>query len=346
MNRMQCSFVRRARRGAVLLLVLGAVVILSLIAVELAHRANVDISRSSRASREAAFRRGIDSGIEIAKAKLAEGRVNTKCDSLDEPWNKPVEFVPNSMEKLSIRIADEAGKINILLTLGTDAGAEKTRKSLARLFAFLKKAEPKRAEKWTVVEAAVQDRLNAAAPFAAVNQSATHSSPIFTLDGLRESGVALEMVYGDASHETGKDPWVLADVLTTFGDGRVNLNTAPAPVLYALDEEFDDALVNSIEQWRGSVVVEGQTSGQPFENAKALEQVNGIVETSIVNGVSQITKNLFLKVQDRVTVQGRIFSVRVEVSVGEHRRVAYGFLAASNSVLSEFKVLGLEEIEP
>ena len=154
------------------------------------------------------------------------------------------------------------------------------------------------------------------------------------------------MEYGDATHETGKDPWVLADVLTTFGDGRVNLNTAPAPVLYALDEEFDEAIVTSIEQWRGNVVIDGKLSGQPFETPKALEQVSGIVETTMVNGVPQITKNLFMKVQDRVTVQGKVFSVRVVASVGDHRRIAFGFLTAGNSLPSEFQVLGLEEIEP
>ena len=137
-----------------------------------------------------------------------------------------------------------------------------------------------------------------------------------------------------------------SDLLTTFGDGRVNLNTAPAPVLYALDEGFDEALIASIEQWRGKIAVAGQVGGGSFESAQALEQIKGVVETSIVNGQLQVTKNLFLNVKDRLTVQGKIFSARVAVCVDGRNRIAWGFLEAGNAVLPDMRVLAVEELEP
>lgn len=331
---------RHTRRGAVLLLVLGAVAILSILAVELAHRANLDVARSARRTRESSFRNGIDSALEITKAQLFEGRPNTTFDSLNELWNRSVDTTLASGEKLSIRIADEAGKINILKAIGSDALAKKTRISLARLFSFLAKTEPKRAAQWTAAEAAILMRLKAA------DISATAMVPIYTLDGLRESGLSSEMVFGGLEHEPWKNQWALSDLLTTFGDGRVNLNTAPAPVLYALDEEFDEALVAAIDRWRSKVDIAGQQGGQPFETAQALEKVTGVVESKVINGNSQLTKNLFLKVQDRVTVQGKIFSARVTVSVNGRSRQAWGFLEAAGGAIPEVRMLALEEIEP
>ncbi len=54
---------KRRDRGAVLMLVLGAVMILVILAVELAARANVDIMFAGRTAREAALRLHRDSRL-------------------------------------------------------------------------------------------------------------------------------------------------------------------------------------------------------------------------------------------------------------------------------------------
>jgi hypothetical protein len=346
-------------RGAILILVLGAVAILSILAVELAHRANLDVARSARATREASFRRDFDSGMEVARALLAEGRKSDGFDTTSDSWSRKIEFSPALNEHITVQLADESGKINILKAAGLDENAIKARKSLARLFAYLRKSEPAREKQWEDVERAVRKRLGIdtsadtskqAAPVAA----ATTSDPgLLTLDGLREAGVPVEFVFGGAPIEASRK-WALCDVLTTFGDGRINLNTAPAPVLYALDEEYDDALVQSIENWRGRPQDDGQAAGKPLKTARDLELIEGIVQKQTVNGQPQVVKNLFAKIQDRVGVESKCFSARILVEQHGRQRIGWGFMEMSNASAGNnsipgavaMQILAFEEIEP
>lgn len=344
-------------RGAVLLLVLGAVAILSILAVELAHRANLDVARSTRATREAGFRRIFDSGLEVAKALLREGRKSDGFDTASDPWSRKIETKLSTNERLVVQLADESGKINMLKAVGSDDSAMKARKSLARLFAYLRKAESAREKQWEEVEVAVQKRLGINAAIKTDKQSTTPPSNdpgLFTLDGLRETGVPLEFIFGAPQSDDGQSRWALCDVLTTFGDGRINLNTAPAPVLYALDEEYDDALVGKIESWRGKPQENGQAAANVFKSAKDLELIDGVVQKQMVNGQLQVIKNLFTKVQDQVGVQGKCFSARILVEIDGRQRLGWCFIdvTAANTGNTyvpgavSLNVLAFEEIEP
>lgn len=358
MNPFLPSLTKRPR-GAVLLLVLGAVAILSILAVELAHRSNLDVARSARAAREAGFRRGFDSGLEVASALLSEGRKSDGFDTASDPWSRKIETALSEGGRLVVQVADESGKINILKALGADETTAKTRKSLARLFAYLRKAEPDREKQWEEIEASIRKRLGIdtsaqAGKPAAPGQATTTDPGLFTLDGLREAGVPLEFVFGAKTSDDGQNRWALCDVLTTFGDGRINLNTAPAPVLYALDEEYDEALVGKIESWRGNAQDDGQAAGKPFKSAKDLELIDGVVQKQTVNGQVQIVKNLFAKVQERVGVQSKCFSARILVEVDGRQRWGWGFFEVGAAKTGNtyapgavaLNVLAFEEIEP
>ena len=355
-------------RGAVLLLVLGAVAILSILAFELAHRANLDVARSARATREASFRRGFDSSMEVAKALILEGRKSDGFDTASDPWSRKIETKLSLNERLVVQVADESGKINILKAIGADDTSAKTRKSLARLFAFLRKAEPAREKQWEDIEVAVRKRLGIEAPTQTAKQATPASTAVndpglITLDGLREAGVPLEFVFGATQTNDAQTRWALCDVLTTFGDGRINLNTALAPVLYALDEEYDDALVGKIEAWRGKSQDDG-AGGKPFKSVRDLELIDGVVQKQTVNGQVQVVKNLFTKVQDQVSVQSRCFSARILVDIEGRQRLGWGFFEVTmlntsnaanpaNTSITTYapgamtlNVMAFEEIEP
>lgn len=57
-------------------------------------------------------------------------------------------------------------------------------------------------------------------------------------------GMTRELFYGQ-----GDSPG-LAQCLTVFGDGRININTAPKSVLRALAEEMTDDEVERLDQYR------------------------------------------------------------------------------------------------
>jgi len=347
------AFSPKRSRGAVLLLVLGAVALLSVLAVELAHRANVDVTRSVRSSRDTSFRRTLDSGAEIAKALILEGRNSMTFDSQHDAWSRNVQHSLPSGEHLSVQVADESGKLNLLKAVGSSEQATRMRKCLARLFARLRQLDSEREREWENVETAVRKRIGITEappkPGAATEQP-FEIAPLLTLDGLREAGVPAEFVFGSrGGHENSR--WALCDVLTTFGDGRINLNTAPAPVLYAIDEEYDDALVNNIELWRGKPTGDGQRSGKSFEKPQDLERVAGVVQKHLVNGQEQIFKNLFTKVQDRLSVSSTCFSAQLTAQIEGRSRVAWVFFDSAAHQPQPGrpkmpKVIAFEEIEP
>jgi hypothetical protein len=319
--------------GAVLMLVLCAVAILSILAVDLVHRANLESIRSQRGSRDAAFRRCSDSGFELVAGLIGEGRSTQGYDYLGDGWTRRISVALSANERIDVSVSDESGKLNLLVAM-SNADGGKTRKSLARLFAFLRGAEPKRDEAWRDAEERLRKRLGIGVPSSVEGLN----RPLYTLDGLREAGISTDVIFGAAaSHETNGgegSQFALCDLLTVFGDGKINLNTAPVPVLFSIDEEFDETLAARIAAWRTLPADTGKPADdkltyRPFQKSGELEGVEGVVVTQQINGQNQIVKNVFAKVQDRLSVSSRCFSARIVARVGERNRVAFGYFEPS-----------------
>ena len=207
-------------RGAVLLLVIAAVALLAVLAVELASRASVQAMQTVRASRDAAFRRLFDSAMEVATGILAEADPKP-CDCWKDPWNQEVRLTLREGETVVFRMADESGKICV----GSGGGPEDTSSQgemLARIFKYLgSRRDPEGAEAWNETALKVYQRLGVVWVDDSLVRSFETPS-LLTLDGLREVGLRIDEVFG----ETG-----LARYLTCFGNGRININTAPPAVL-------------------------------------------------------------------------------------------------------------------
>lgn len=344
-------------RGAVLLLVLCAVAILAILAVDLAHRANLESSRCQRSARDAAFRRCSDSGVELAAGLLGEGRDTQGCDYLGDAWNRRLSVALNATEQIDVAVADESGKLNLLVAM-SNADGGKTRKSLARLFAYLRAAEPQRDAAWRDIEERLHKRLGVgAAP-----SVGGPPMPLYTLNALREAGISSETIFGPAvmpaATAQAASAFALSDLLTVFGDGKINLNTAPVPVLYSIDEEFDAALAAKIAAWRTQPAEnkqpanEAQPAFRPFQKPGELERVEGIVAVQFIDGHDKIVKNLFAKVQSQVSVSSRCFRARIASRIGERKRVAFVFFetgAVTNGAVSEARTARLivrEELAP
>ena len=111
----------RNRKGVVLALVLGAVSLLTLVAVESAHRASLDGQRGARSTREFAFRRAFDSGIQAAKGLIVEGRKQKTFDTSNDPWSRPLKLELGSGEFVTVQVFDESGKLSLTPLLSQSA---------------------------------------------------------------------------------------------------------------------------------------------------------------------------------------------------------------------------------
>lgn len=292
----------KRERGAVLLLVLGTVAVLAALAVELAARAAAETALAARLAREAAFRRLARSGLAVARGLLVEPDVRP-CDFWGEPWNEEVRLGFGPGEEARVRVFDESGKLNVV----RQKDPERLALLLARLFEYLRRTEPGQAtERLRRAEAQVLARLL---------PGDGPAEPLFTLDGLREAGLSADEVFG---------PRGLCRYLTTFGDGKVNLNTAPRAVLYALDPDMTFELASRIASWRGD------PEGAPgvykaFETPQDLRKVEGVVEEVIRDGRTLPGRDLYRKLEGQVSVRSTAFSVELALSVGDRKRRVWAF---------------------
>jgi len=304
----------RRDRGVVLLLVMAVVAVLAALAVELAARAGVDVLLASRSLDESAFRRLADSGIEFGKGLLREPEAGT-YDFWGELWNQEVRLPMSPSEAVVVRVSDESGKINIARKPGTRGDPTRLTRELHRLFEYLERYEPGRTEELRDLERRLDLRLGLIPP----EEGDVAPDPLLTLDGLREAGIGTAQIFGKGG---------LAQYLTCFGDGKVNVNTAPRAVLYALDPEIDAQMADRISAYRGDA--DGRTGTyKAFEEPKDLELVDGMVDRSAAQGQARVVRNLYLKIQPRVTTRSTAFGIRVTCRVGERSRDVWAFFEPS-----------------
>ena len=303
---------RQRERGVVLLFVMAAVAVLSVIAVELASRASVDVLLASRSGREAAYRRLSDSGTELGRALLLEPEAKA-YDFLGEPWNRTTRFTLAPEESVEVRIADESGKIKIGPGGQGSGGAANLEKTLGRLFEYLRRYEPGRTEELRDVESRVILRLGLLPP--EKGEPPRTPEPLVTLDGLREAGISPSQIFGEKG---------LSRYLTTFGDGKVNINTAPPAVLYALHEEMGIALAGRIAAHRGDTDGE-KGEYKPYQETQDLKLVDGVVERNTLDRETRVVQDLYSKVAGRISVRSSAFSIRVRMRVLGRDRETWTF---------------------
>jgi type II secretory pathway component PulK len=333
-------FMSHRCRGAVLILVIAAVALLAVLAVELASRASVQSLQTGRASRDAAFRRLFDSAMQVAIGLIAESAPKP-YDFWGDSWNREVRLTLGQDEQVVSRLADESGKISLNGGQGPeDTGAHGD--TIARLFEHLgMKRTSENVIPWADVKLRVFQRLG----FARAEDKWVRSfqtPPLVTLDGLREGGLAIDEVFGEAG---------LARYLTCFGDGKININTAPPAVLYALEKDFDEAVVERIARHRGGFYGEpGEYT--PFKDPQELKAIEGVIVKEVVDGRPRVVRDLYEQVRDRITVKSSCFSVRMEATVSGRTRQAWAFFETAPASTQDPAIkqtvlrLAFEVIEP
>ena len=249
-------------RGAVLLFVLALVALLASLAVTTIRTAQVEVFAAYSGIYARQARATAESGLLAAAAVLLPARP-ADCDNLTQPW----AFFPDLASypgvsfldgHLTGRIEDESGKfpVNVMHPGLSDHAAYQA--VFLRLLTGEALALPE--DRAKALLAALVDWLDADdQPGAGGAEDAAYAAAQFpyhvrnnSLDTLGE----LLLIQGfsrDLLHGRGDRPGLMS-LLTVWGSGLINVNTAPLPVLAALPSGLSAAqaaaLARSLDAYR------------------------------------------------------------------------------------------------
>jgi len=245
------------RRGIALVLVLLVVSIISALTLQLNRDIRLEVYEAANLGDGIRLRYVAESGFQAAEAILLADK--NSYDALTESWAntrmlslKSEDFFENGA--FSIAIEDEGGKININRLITGNAYSPPVKDMLLRLLAGPDfRMEQRKAEE--LVDA-IKDWIDAddeatgagaeSGYYAALERPyAVKNAPLDCIEELLMiKGVTRELFYG-----AGKSPG-LAGCLTVAGDGLININTAPKPVLGALAAEMTAGLADKFDEYR------------------------------------------------------------------------------------------------
>lgn len=268
-------------RGIALLLVISVTTILIATALEYNRRARFALLSAAAARDRLTLSQMATSGIHAAMALLAKDRAESNIDSLQEDWANPDKIsellaeIPFDDGALSVTISDEMGRIQVnALVAFPDSRSfnDSQRRLLERYFNLFQDASeetPEESQPPAIINS-LKDWLDSGDDEAITGLSGAESSyyqdlnpayssrngPIADInDLLLVKGITPEIFYGSA--ETPGIP----DSLTVYGmtpgsgtsftfSGKINVNTAPLPVLVSMlpSENADMAL--AFFEWR------------------------------------------------------------------------------------------------
>jgi general secretion pathway protein K len=245
------------RRGVALIIVLLMVSIIVALTIQFNRDTRSEVYGAANVSDGIRLRYVAESGFYAGEALLLADK--TSFDGLTEPWAntemialKSEEFFDNGAFKLAIQ--DEGGKIPINSLVNGNAYNPLIRDLLLRLLTGPHfRLEQRRAED---LRDAIKDWIDAddevtgggaeGAYYAGLAKPyASKDAPIDCIEELlMVKGVTRELFYG-----MGESPG-LVQCMTVFGDGRININTAPRPVLRALATEMADGELEWLDRYR------------------------------------------------------------------------------------------------
>ena len=285
-------------RGAALIITLLIITTLAGLVLAFSEESNIELSLAGYARDGYRACHMAHAGVDLALALLDEDD-DKNVDTLAEGWARfGGESLPDTLpEEITFTgsVIDENGKININKLIN-DKGEidEQNLERFIRLFTVLglKEAHVNAISDWLDMDdikrldGAEDDYYrNLERPYACFNGPLMTIAQVFLIKGLK----GIER-FGEKGEKR------LADFLTVYGDGKININTAPREVLMSLDKEIDGAIAQSVIEYR---------SEEGFTNPSDLAKVAGIDE------------ELLDRINQWITVKGSAFSIEVKVTCSE-----------------------------
>lgn len=282
--------------GLVLLMVLLIFSIVSLMATSMLQRQSVDLQRSGthlilQQTRAYAFaaEEAVRSGLYL------DWQQNNDLDHLSEEWNNQRVF-PLEPGTVSITIKDAQGKFN-LNGLSPDFANNKIQKKRFELLLNrlgLETGIAKNWSDWLNEESQVEnDYLIVDVPYRAAYLPCVHSSELLLISDV------------DAELYRKLEPFVTCLPATT----PLNINTASADVLAALDQDMSDDMVSAIINGRGT---EGFASVDDFFSLAELKPLTEADENDtekpkeLLDIADFAVSTEYFEVFARIDLEGRV----------------------------------------
>ena len=236
------------------------------------------------------------SGIDLARAVLAEDASANSYDTLREDWadSEVLSVTSGGLfeeGRFELRIDDHSGKICVNRLVNTDGSFNPIQKEVFRRFLLY--------EGFGLDEEEVDNLLDAFKDWLDEDDEVTRfgaertyyetgeqpctcrNGPIETLEEmLLIRGMSDELFYGK------DERFGIAPFLTVRGDGHININTAALPVLWALSEQIDMEMAESMIAYRQDEDNDVSTTGW-------YKQVSGMSDVSLDNDLVAVTSVYF-----------------------------------------------------
>ena len=297
---------KSTQRGVALITAMFVVALATIAAVAMFESSNIAMRRASNLiESETALWYAI--GVESwTKGILKQDAKNNETDSLADIWARPVDFLPIDNGSLRGRVEDLQGRFNLNNLATTDVNQLKI--YLLQFQLLLDAIGGEDAAKATGIGSAIRDWVDADSeridlngaedneyqgldpPYRAANRPMQSVSELLQVRGVTKGLYA------------ALKPYVAA--LPTVGT-KINVNTAPLPVLAALSKTVDRSVLAKFVESRAA---------SPVKTAQ--EVLNG-------GASSFLGADKDLKPESQIDVRSRYFGLTAEVFIGSGRVALY-----------------------
>lgn len=306
---------KKQQRGIALITILMMVALATIVAATIAKRQAYTHDSTAylmRQNQALYYAKSAEAFFSELLAQDAES--DSKADYLQETWAQPMPAFPIDGGVLSGRLVDESGKFN-LNTLIKDDG---TPNPEAQKFfeALLKRVGLAAEASQAVIDWQDPDDLTIGAMGAESNYYTGLQNSYMASNAPFNSAEELKQVRGfEANKYDLIAPYVTAIPSNTT---KVNINTAPAMVLAALDEKLD---INSIEQLKK----------QKQAKMEYFSKIDELWDVEPFSQVDQSNRTMAVQVLD---VNSTFFKAEIEVILSERKRQFSSYLLRSNQHVS------------
>ncbi len=327
------------RRGIVSVAALVVVLLLAVILLEFSHRSQVNLHVADNRYRSQQALCCAEAGVSAAIAALAQQEDEGPDGPLADLLSGSVR-IPVGEGRCTVSARQENGKINVNGLKTSDGEIVRPRmEQLLRLIDLLNAESGEHAPIGYGMVLAMMDWTDADDEVTSVpfikrqNQGAENdyyrslvppyrckNAPFDVLEELllvkgMTRGIFLGQV-ADAELGTKSLPG-MSGFLTVYGDGKINVNYAPARVLEALSEGMDGPLAESIVLHRAD---------RPFKSVEELRSVPGMTEDLYASLRDQVTvrpKDQYFRVTSRGAAGGIERTVNVILRKRHGRQVVH-----------------------
>ena len=279
-------------KGFVVVVVLSVVGLLAVLLLGFSYKARASLRTADNYQKSQQALNCARAGLNIAIAAIRSNEDISTDKTLSNLLSGETTF-PFDDGSCSIVVTDESGKLNINLLIDKDNKPDRSKiDQLLRLIDTLNRSRTDQDNMSWVgygIAPAILDWMD--------NNEQVVLLPFITRENLGAESdyyAGLEPPYKCANRPfntiqelllvKGVTPEVferIRDYLTVGGDGKININTAPKPVIESLSENMDSALAQMIVERR---------KAKPYESIMELRDVPGM------------TDNIYSSIRDKVTL--------------------------------------------